>query len=81
MGNDVIQGDGSIEPARRHLRLAGRDRSSDFAGPGTDGNDYIEGGGGNDLIFGGLGQDDLIGGSSALFGYPTPARSGLTAST
>jgi Ca2+-binding RTX toxin-like protein len=35
---------------------------------GSDGDDYIEGGGGNDREYGGLGQDDIIGGSSSLFG-------------
>jgi hypothetical protein len=41
---------------------------------GTDGDDYIEGGGGNDTIFGGLGQDDIIGGSSSLFTLVTPEQ-------
>ena len=105
LGNDMIQGDGSIDitpsnrscrpgcwrigwtaPARwppepsvpltstfRNLVGAGRDLSNglfvhasvdNYAGAGTDGDDYIEGGGGNDVIFGNLGQDDIIGGSS-----------------
>jgi hypothetical protein len=41
---------------------------------GSDGNDYVEGGGGNDVIFGNLGQDDLIGGSSSLFSLTTPDK-------
>ncbi len=68
LGNDTIQGDGSIDARRRHR---GRPRATirrDVGGAGTDGDDYIEGGGGDDLIFGDLGQDDLIGGSSDLFG-------------
>src|SRR5947209_5798581 len=38
-----------------------------LVGPGSDGSDYIEGGGGADTIFGNQGQDDIIGGSSDLF--------------
>ena len=45
--------------------MVGTGRTVEYwAGPGTDGDDYIEGNGGDDTIFGGLGQDDLIGGSS-----------------
>ncbi len=77
LGNDAIQGDGSV------LNLDGslvRDitvtKSSvdDIDGLGTDGDDYIEGGGGNDVIVGNLGQDDIIGGSSNLFGTTTTAN-------
>jgi Ca2+-binding RTX toxin-like protein len=56
MGDDTIQGDGSVDlPAGTSAEAP------------TDGDDYVEGGGGADLIFGGLGQDDLIGGSSTLY--------------
>ena len=78
LGNDTIQGDGSID----HAVDAGayRDASNtlvvsasveDFAGLGADGDDYIEGNGGDDVIFGNLGQDDIIGGSSELFSLTT----------
>ena len=73
MGNDVIQGDGSVTLNVGTYANPGSS-VADFAGAGSDGNDYIEGGGGNDLIFGDLGQDDIIGGSSDLFGYTTPAQ-------
>ena len=69
---------------RRSTSARGRLRarpSTDLGGAGTDGRDYVEGGGGNDLIFGGLGQDDLIGGSSDLFGGSRRRRRGRTAST
>ena len=73
MGNDVIQGDGSVTLNVGTYATPGNS-IGDFAGVGTDGNDYIEGGGGNDLIFGGWGQDDIVGGSSDLFGTTTPAQ-------
>ena len=73
MGDDVIQGDGSVTLNVGTYANPGT-TVADFAGAGSDGMDYIEGGGGNDLIFGGLGQDDIIGGSSDLFGYTTPAQ-------
>ena len=73
MGNDVIQGDGSVTLNVGTYATPGT-TVGDFAGAGSDGNDYIEGGGGNDLIFGGCGQDDLVGGSSDLFGYTTGAQ-------
>ena len=60
LGDDTIQGDGSID-----LDVTTTTPSAE--NPTTDGDDYIEGNGGNDLIFGNLGQDDLIGGSSDLF--------------
>ena len=78
LGNDTIQGDGSIDLAAD--ATAFRDATGalvvgtsveDFAGTGTDGDDYIEGNGGNDLLFGNLGQDDIIGGSSELFSLTT----------
>jgi Ca2+-binding RTX toxin-like protein len=46
----------------------------DNAGAGTDGADYIEGGGGSDVIFGNQGQDDIVGGSSDLFTLTAPAQ-------
>ncbi len=77
LGNDTIQGDGSILLTVGASRNATNDltvqpSTDDYAGAGTDGNDYIEGGGGADVIFGNLGQDDIIGGSSSLFSLNTP---------
>ena len=79
-GNDTIQGDGSITLAVSAGRnpddtLAVTPSSEDFAGAGSDGDDYIEGNAGDDLIFGNLGQDDIIGGSSSLFGLGGTADS------
>jgi Ca2+-binding RTX toxin-like protein len=48
--------------------LAVKGSITDFAGVGSDGDDYIEGGSGADVVFGNGGQDDIIGGSSDLFG-------------
>ncbi|MFK7753797.1 MAG: calcium-binding protein, partial [Sedimentitalea sp.] len=77
MGDDTIQGDGTTAFADERDVSESRDpvtnlqtlvpSADDFAGTGTDGDDYIEGNGGNDLIFGNLGQDDIIGGSSSLY--------------
>src|SRR6185503_6766452 len=71
LGDDVIQGDGSIDLAVSAVRtaagLAVSASVEDYAGAGKDGRDYIEGNGGNDVIFGNLGQDDIVGGSSSLF--------------
>ena len=50
------------------VMLAVKASITDFAGVGTDGDDYIEGGSGSDVVFGNGGQDDIIGGSSDLFG-------------
>ena len=78
LGDDWIQGDGSVD--RRHRRDHDRrrrdraSRSRTGRAPARDGDDWIEGNGGDDTIFGGLGQDDLIGGSSDLFGLTTPDR-------
>jgi len=108
LGNDVIQGDGSIDllPVQTMTCTSGyvgaahtnadpaivgtpfanlvggcRDAGNnlqlnpsrdDVGGTGTDGSDYIEGGGGSDTIFGNQGQDDIIGGSSNLFTLLTP---------
>ena len=78
LGNDIIQGDGSIDLAVDVN--AYRDATNtlvvsasieDFASIGADGDDYIEGNGGDDVIFGNLGQDDIIGGSSELFSLIT----------
>jgi Ca2+-binding RTX toxin-like protein len=85
LGDDIIQGDGSID------LVSATDGSSYDAGAsrndvtgvldvdasinnfdGPDGDDYIEGNGGNDVIFGNLGQDDIIGGSSELFSLTDP---------
>ena len=75
LGDDAIQGDGAVvnEAGNMIYNVAVTLLSTDdIDGVGTDGDDYIEGGGGNDTILGNLGQDDIIGGSS-LFGTPTPA--------
>jgi hypothetical protein len=68
LGDDTIQGDGSIDLD------AGASRGTDgllilraSVEAASDGDDYIEGNGGKDVIFGNLGQDDIIGGSSGLF--------------
>ena len=84
LGNDTIQGDGSIDARGRRRRPAGRRTSRPLTSScvgarseaATDGDDYIEGGGGDDVIFGNLGQDDIIGGSSDLFSltHAGPAR-------
>ncbi|MFL5860054.1 MAG: hypothetical protein ACJ780_04640, partial [Solirubrobacteraceae bacterium] len=75
-GNDWIQGDGSvvsdagqvtIDVQTRDAVTDPRQSVADYAGPGGDGNDYIEGNAGSDVIYGGLGQDSLVGGSSNMF--------------
>jgi Ca2+-binding RTX toxin-like protein len=79
-GNDTIQGDGSITltvgigtDATGALTIT--PSVEDFAGAGSDGDDYIEGNDGADLVFGNLGQDDIIGGNSSLFSLLTyPVR-------
>ena len=58
-----------------------RQSVEDYAGPGTDGNDYIEGNGGSDVIYGDLGQDDLVGGSSNDVRPDRRATSAPTAAT
>ncbi|MEI6240823.1 MAG: hypothetical protein WCR51_10565 [Planctomycetia bacterium] len=80
LGNDAIQGDGAVLDAvgniirdLRGVRTAPLS-VDDEAGPGRDGDDYIEGNGGDDVILGNLGQDDIIGGSSDLFGLTTAAQ-------
>src|SRR5207245_10261117 len=88
LGNDLMQGDGSIgaddgNPASITVPVAVADSGSNpdsdeslfFNVPEatTDGDDYLEGDGGDDLMYGGLGQDDLVGGSSALFGLTSAA--------
>jgi hypothetical protein len=76
LGNDTIQGDGSIDFASDGSydaigTLVGATRGALNAllvnpsfESANDGDDYIEGNGGNDVIFGNLGQDDILGGSS-----------------
>ena len=74
LGNDVIQGDASILGSQAGTRISSGGAlilQPSVENLGTDGEDYIEGGGGNDVIFGNLGQDDLIGGSSSLYGLTT----------
>ncbi len=73
LGNDTIQGDGSIVSGANAFRdVNGNLVLTPSFEAATDGDDYIEGGGGNDTVFGGLGQDDIIGGSSDLFTLNTP---------
>ena len=70
LGDDWIAGDSSVldDLGNPTWDMVGTGRTVEYwAGPGTDGDDYIEGNGGDDTIFGGLGQDDIIGGSSSLF--------------
>ena len=77
LGNDWIQGDGSVldEQGRTTVQVHVTRRSvEDWAGVGTDGNDWVEGNGGADIVFGGLGQDDLIGGSSSLYSLGSAAQ-------
>jgi len=81
LGNDVIQGDGSIDYAASGCSAVGATWNADTSVSlcpsrdnvnGTDGSDYVEGGGGNDVIFGNQGQDDLIGGNSNPNHFATP---------
>ncbi|HEX5857107.1 MAG TPA: hypothetical protein VFY91_03265, partial [Microbacterium sp.] len=75
LGNDVIQGDGSIDIAVGAVRDAnGLLVLAPSVEATTDGDDYIEGGGGSDVVFGNLGRDDIIGGSSSLFSLTTKAQ-------
>jgi Ca2+-binding RTX toxin-like protein len=71
LGDDVIQGDGSIDLAVGAQRVSGVLTVSASQDAASDGDDYIEGNGGNDVVFGNLGQDDIIGGSSELFSLDT----------
>jgi Ca2+-binding RTX toxin-like protein len=81
LGDDIIQGDGSIATRINGGIPVGAMRLDNGFGTlvvqpsfetANDGEDYIEGNGGDDIIFGNLGQDDIIGGSSSLFGLATP---------
>ena len=74
-GNDWIQGDGSVinDAGQVTINVQTRDTVNDprssvdnYAGPGTDGRDYVEGNAGADVVYGDLGQDSLIGGSSDI---------------
>lgn len=77
-GDDVIQGDGSIDgklaqnPVDAYRDPDGTLKVVPSFEAVTDGNDYIEGNDGADVIFGNLGQDDILGGSSELFSLTTP---------
>src|SRR5262249_26689194 len=83
LGDDVLQGDGSIDvtaaaPTAPSFVIPGVTSGGTplvfhVSGQASDGNDYLEGNGGNDLLYGGLGPDDLIGHSSDLFGLNAPA--------
>ena len=78
LGDDVIQGDGSIGDGVSDRVDAGRDEAGMLTvnastESATDGDDYIEGNGGDDVIFGNLGQDDIVGGSSSLFSLDDPS--------
>ena len=77
LGDDWLQGDGAtidddgivvLDVVRTGVSV------EDWAGPGRDGDDWIEGNGGNDTIFGNLGQDDLVGDNSSLFSLVTRAQ-------
>ena len=80
LGNDVIQGDGSVgtllAPTSYGASRGGgalpdfrSDLSSSRAStPRPTTTTTSKGNGGNDVIFGNLGQDDIVGGSSSLFG-------------
>ncbi len=79
LGNDIVQGDGSIDSKVDDGTPVGAYRDNAnllVVVPSlesvTDGDDYIEGNGGNDVIFGNLGQDDILGGNSDLFSLVTP---------
>ena len=74
LGDDTIQGDGSIAEFVSAARVAGTLSVDPSFESISDGDDYIEGNGGNDTIFGNLGQDDIIGGSSGLFGLTDPGQ-------
>ncbi len=75
LGDDTIQGDGSIDEAVSATRDESGLTVDASVDAETDGDDYIEGNGGNDVIFGNLGQDDIVGGSSSLFvGLETSAQ-------
>jgi Ca2+-binding RTX toxin-like protein len=84
LGDDLMQGDGSIGTAADSGPNTRTLVTTDVGAPNTggtlyfnvpeadtDSDDYMEGNGGNDLMYGGLGQDDMIGGSSDLFGLTT----------
>ncbi|MEH6644767.1 calcium-binding protein [Sulfitobacter sp.] len=84
LGDDMVQGDGSIDGldrtgegvfAMRDANGALTMRASFELSTGVksaeDGDDYIEGNGGNDLIFGNLGQDDILGDNSDLYSLDT----------
>ena len=89
-GNDWVQGDDSVinDAGQVTIDVQTRDtvndpRSSveDYAGPASDGNDYIEGNAGNDVLYGDLGQDSIVGGNSDLFGLVTPSQRSDTSDT
>jgi Ca2+-binding RTX toxin-like protein len=65
LGNDTMQGDGSV--------LIAVSAALPSVEAASDGDDYVEGNGGSDLLFGNLGQDDLLGGNSNLFGLTSSA--------
>ena len=72
LGDDIIQGDGSIGEAVSAERLSeGTLNVNPSVESTSDGDDYIEGNGGDDVIFGNLGQDDIIGDNSSLFSLDT----------
>jgi Ca2+-binding RTX toxin-like protein len=83
LGDDIIQGDGSISGKVVDAAPVGAVRLDDGLGTlvvapsfdaESDGDDYIEGGGGHDVVFGNQGQDDIVGGSSSLFSLDTRAE-------
>ena len=78
LGDDTIQGDGSIDltvsAERTSAGTLSVNASVENWGGQLDGDDYIEGNGGADIVFGNLGQDDIVGGSSTAFGLDSSAE-------
>jgi len=87
LGNDLMQGDGTIgaddldtDTITRHIVVTDSGSNPDtdedlffnIGAATADADDYMEGNGGDDLMYGGLGQDDMIGGNSDLFGLNGP---------
>ena len=81
LGNDILQGDGSIGEVESPTNTNAYRDIDDLElhvvpsfEAATDGDDYMEGNGGNDVLFGNLGQDDLVGGSSQYYGLTAAMR-------
>ncbi len=67
LGRSTTRGTSRSTSRRATRSTDPRQSVEDWAGPGSDGNDYVEGNAGSDVIYGDLGQDDLVGGSSDMF--------------